>query len=136
MYPTYLRTMILLLVLFSLCSCNTYKPVNMKAINNNVAEIDIAKKKKNLDPKRIFTIGDKIKITTKDGKFFTLKVTSVTSNSIHGEKRSVDIQDIAVLETNSYRALALASAGAAGTAYYVVVINAVLKKMVIALIAF
>jgi len=134
MYFAVLKPVILLAVLTSLYSCGSYRPVNMKAINNNLEETNIAKKNKNLDPKRIFTIGDTVKITTKDGKFFQFKVTSVTRKSIRGKEQGVDIQNIAVLETKSYRSVAMASAGVAGGTYYAIVISSVLKKVILVLV--
>jgi len=135
MFSSAIKSIMLLLILVSLCACGSYRPVNMKAINNNIQETDAAKKVKNLDPKRIFTIGDTVKITTRDGKFYQLKVTSVSAKFIHGKKHSVEIQNIAVLETKNYRTVALASAGAAGGVYFTIVLTNVITKAVFVLIA-
>ncbi len=129
----YKSILVPLTVLF-IVSCASYEPVDMSAINKNVTEKDRTRKLKNLDPKKVFTIGDTVKISTKKGEFFKLKVASVSADTIHGKKRSVKIQDIALLETKNYRTVRMTAAGGVGTVYYTLVLKAAIKKVVVVML--
>ncbi len=104
---------LLIVLLISGCSKNyNYKPVDPGSV---------------VTSKNVFIHGDTIKIITKNGKFYTVRVKQVNDNFIIGHHHKVRIDRIAILEIQHSSARGVLTAQAASGVVAYVWANGIMK---------